>query len=406
MNVNRLNSRAAVFALAIFPILLAGCDSRKQQASSASSNRAAAASIDKTKVPEGDADLLQTLPLGKAGPMSEADKAWEALLKSMEPPSIPQEWQTNPPSQKAIAEFQTRQGTLASEGEAKLQAFAARYPTNEHAAEAAEMEHRLLTVAAQLGSTNAMQRLQALDEARLKDPNLTEDERLQLKVEQIQRRVLGQKDTNSVAIVTELEKGVRELQKEFPKRGEIGGLLLGVAEGWMDAGKPDKARELAQEVADGTNEPEIQEPAQTLLKKLGRIGKPLALKFKAIDGREVDVQAMKGKVVLVDFWATWCAPCMAELPKVKDAYARLNPKGFEIVGVSFDRERSALEKVIAAEKMPWPQHFDESAEGNKFGEEFQIASIPTMWLLDKKGNLRELNARENLIEKVEKLLAE
>ena len=80
--------------------------------------------------------------------------------------------------------------------------------------------------------------------------------------------------------------------------------------------------------------------------------------------------------------------------------------GFEIVGLSFDNEKEALDNFLKKEKMAWPQYFDGEGWKNKFGQEFGINSIPTMWLIDKKGILRDLNAREGLAEKVGKLLAE
>ena len=136
-----------------------------------------------------------------------------------------------------------------------------------------------------------------------------------------------------------------------------------------------------------------------------RIGKPVDIQFTSIDGKKVDVSKMKGKVVLIDFWATWCGPCVAELPNVKRAYEKLHPKGFEIVGISLDSKESALRRFVKKEEMPWPQYFDGKGWNNSISKKHGIRSIPAMWLVDKEGNLADLNARSNLEGKVEELLA-
>jgi thiol-disulfide isomerase/thioredoxin len=134
--------------------------------------------------------------------------------------------------------------------------------------------------------------------------------------------------------------------------------------------------------------------------------KPLDLKFTAVDGTAIDLANLRNKVVLIDFWATWCGPCVAEVPKIVATYGKLHDKGFEILGISFDQDKAALEKFTKEKGMTWPQFFDGQGWKNEFGQKFGIQSIPRMWLVNKHGMVVDTNGREDLANKVEKLLAE
>ncbi len=138
---------------------------------------------------------------------------------------------------------------------------------------------------------------------------------------------------------------------------------------------------------------------------LPMVGKPTPpLKFKALDGREVDLEKLRGKVVLLDFWATWCPPCLEEIPNVRAAYERFNKEGLEIVGVNFDADRQRLEDVVKRERMPWPQYFDGGGKDAAPGKTFGIRHWPTMWLLDRNGIVRYISAGAGLEGKIAELL--
>jgi thiol-disulfide isomerase/thioredoxin len=108
-----------------------------------------------------------------------------------------------------------------------------------------------------------------------------------------------------------------------------------------------------------------------------------------VQGPPFDLKALRGKVVLVDFWATWCAPCIAELPNMREVYDRYHARGFEVVGVSLDESRERLTEFIRDKQVPWPQiFFDKEGQrgwANPLARRYQVNAIPDTILVDQDG---------------------
>ena len=331
-----------------------------------------------------------------------ADKAWKEVERALQPPPLPAEWGGQRPTAEQVEKFRAEQGRLAGVAADKAKDFYTEFPEHAKAATARQKQQEMLQVAVRLGNAGKSADLEKVEAEKLKDPTLSEDERFQLRLQSVNRALAAKRAAGDTGMSVAVEKFAREIIKEFPKREEGYQMLLAAAQDGEEA----KARALAKEVIASAESEKIKSAAEGLLRKLDALGKPLDIRFTALDGRAVDVNKLSGKVVLIDFWATWCGPCIAEIPNVKKAYEKLHPKGFEIVGISFDDDREKLQKFVSREQMPWPQFFDGEGWGNKFGKRYGITGIPTMWLVDKQGNLREMNARGGLEARVEKLLAE
>lgn len=128
-------------------------------------------------------------------------------------------------------------------------------------------------------------------------------------------------------------------------------------------------------------------------------------------GKPFSSTSLKGRVVLVDTWATWCPPCRASMPHVEKLYSQLHKKGLDVIGVSLDQSPKALKKFLADhKKMVWPQMYDVNKPGNMAtARAYGIAAIPTQFILDRKGVLRYVVVGYNptqITADIKKLLAE
>jgi thiol-disulfide isomerase/thioredoxin len=140
------------------------------------------------------------------------------------------------------------------------------------------------------------------------------------------------------------------------------------------------AQPTPQSAADYTRQPEPNVPE----------GLALGQKFPGfsesdVAGKPLSVSAYSGKVLLIDFWATWCGPCKAELPNVIATYQKYHPQGFEIIGVSLDEDQNALTSFTQQQGMPWQQYFDGKGWNNKLTKQYGVNSIPMDYLLDPHG---------------------
>jgi len=172
----------------------------------------------------------------------------------------------------------------------------------------------------------------------------------------------------------------------------------------LEAFDQNRARGIYEETSKNENK-EISEAAKTGLTLMDMRSKPLELSFTGVDGHKVDLADLRGKVVLVDFWATWCPPCVEEAPSLVETYERFKGQGLEIVGISLDSDKGALEKFTVENKMTWPQFFDGKGWDSEMAKRFNIKSVPTMWLLDREGKLVDPSPRTRLGQAIEAALA-
>lgn len=174
---------------------------------------------------------------------------------------------------------------------------------------------------------------------------------------------------------------INQLKKDFPEtnRGKAVDQILAQLK------QQEAAKKIQRSLAVGTVFPDFKETD--------------------LDGKPLSVGNFKGKVVLVDFWATWCGPCVGELPNVLKTYEKFHAKGFEIIGISLDKEKDKLTGFLKEKGMTWAQYFDGKGWQSKLAGQYGVNSIPATYLIDTEGKILAKDLRGEALEKaVEKAL--
>jgi thiol-disulfide isomerase/thioredoxin len=109
------------------------------------------------------------------------------------------------------------------------------------------------------------------------------------------------------------------------------------------------------------------------------------LEFTNLSGELVNLANFKGKAILIDFWASWCGPCRKAMPDLVQTYKQYHDKGFEIIGINLDKDKTQLEKYMQEMGITWQQYFDGLVWSNKIVKRFGIRGIPHIVLVDKNG---------------------
>jgi len=186
--------------------------------------------------------------------------------------------------------------------------------------------------------------------------------------------------------------------KEFPS-GPAGYEILGEVAESADLAK---MRELADLMPTAAGR-RIDGRGQRFVAPAGRCRKIVAIEFTATDGREVNLTTLSNKVVLVDFWATWCPHCVEMVPNLKNFTISFMQTDLKLSASTSTtkqiwRNDSSKEKDLA-----WPQFF--GGRDNKYGKNYALNFLPSAWLVDRKGIVRDIHGTADLEAKVEKLMA-
>jgi peroxiredoxin len=153
--------------------------------------------------------------------------------------------------------------------------------------------------------------------------------------------------------------------------------------------------------------PDVRKLCENKITKLELIDEPAPeINVNDTKGATISLSDLKGKVVLIDFWATFCPPCIAELPNIKQLYSEYHDKGFEIVGISLDEDESIVARFAEQSGMTWPMIVNQQ-DVEALRKKYHVEKIPSLYIVNRKGQVHQYDVKGSHLRKtIEALIAE
>jgi thiol-disulfide isomerase/thioredoxin len=316
-----------------------------------------------------------------------------AAIKALEPPALDRSRLND--ANYIIAFTKEHQGQ-SGDRDALIKEFYRKFPDHPQAFKYMAMRWQALTMS---GKADAV--LAEIDEILAANPPAAQ--RADLLYGRAMTLVNNGRRTGST---TAASAAIDAFIKELPKDQRGGELLFMLV--IADRDSPREAAVL-QRIVDNYGDTPVGKMAQGKLRQEGAIGQPCELSFTdAISGKPISMADLKGKIVVLDFWATWCGPCVAEMPKMKELYAEYKDKGVEFIGISLDNPGDGLAKLkdfVTQNDIPWPQYYQGQGGQSAFSSGWGVNSIPCVFVVDAAGNLYSTEARGKVAKIISTLLA-
>jgi thiol-disulfide isomerase/thioredoxin len=174
---------------------------------------------------------------------------------------------------------------------------------------------------------------------------------------------------------------------DFPESPDAADAMIQLGLAQEVAGQYDKAKEWYTKIVQKFPQAAPAKKAAGAIARLDAVGKTINLRGKAVTGESIDLSRLKGKVVLIHYWATWCEPCKVDIALLKEMHTKYGKDGFTLIGVSLDSEAQELVDYLKKNRLPWPQMFEPGGLDSRFANELGILTLPTMILIDDTGKV-------------------